>query len=306
MKWEKLGRIFQSSGQYDWMKTHASVPTPEPVSGDVIRIYFTPRDVQSRSHIAYLVINLNEPQKILDLSAAPALSPGSLGAFDDSGAMFSWLLHHEGRRWLYYIGWTLGVSVPWRTAIGLAYAGLETDRPIFARHSLGPIIDRSTADPYFVTNPCVMIENDLWRMWYLSGTRWDHDGKKALPRYNVRHAESRDGINWEKRGHICIEHTHKGEVAIGRPCVLKEGGIYKMWYSYRGDDFGYRMGYAESPDGLNWTRLDETAELAHSDSGWDSTMTAYPTVFDHNGRRYMLYCGNEYSKGGFGLAIATS
>jgi hypothetical protein len=29
---------------------------------------------------------------------------------------------------------------------------------------------------------------------------------------------------------------------------------------------------------------------------------AYPTVFDHEGQHYMLYCGNNYSKGGFGIA----
>jgi hypothetical protein len=100
-----------------------------------------------------------------------------------------------------------------------------------------------------------------------------------------------------------LDHRYEGEVAIGRPCVLKDGDVYKMWYSYRGDTFGYRIGYAESSDGLNWSRLDEEAGLERSQSGWDSATTAYPTVFDHGGHRYMLYCGNDYSKGGFGLAV---
>jgi hypothetical protein len=76
-----------------------------------------------------------------------------------------------------------------------------------------------------------------------------------------------------------------------------------MWYSYRSDAVGYRIGYAVSPDGLAWTRLDHLAGLAHSATGWDSEATAYPTVFDHSGSRYMLYCGNGYSAAGFGIAV---
>jgi hypothetical protein len=68
-----------------------------------------------------------------------------------------------------------------------------------------------------------------------------------------------------------------------------------MWYSYRGKN--YRIGYAESDDGLNWKRKDE-------DAGIDvSEMIEYPFVFDHKGGRYMLYNGNGYGKTGIGLAV---
>jgi hypothetical protein len=42
--------------------------------------------------------------------------------------------------------------------------------------------------------------------------------------------------------------------------------------------------------------------LAVSQSGWDSESVAYPFVFDHAGRRYMLYNGNGYGLTGFGIA----
>ena len=32
-------------------------------------------------------------------------------------------------------------------------------------------------------------------------------------------------------------------------------------------------------------------------------MIEYPHVFDHNGKRHMLYNGNNYGKTGFGLAV---
>ena len=40
-----------------------------------------------------------------------------------------------------------------------------------------------------------------------------------------------------------------------------------------------------------------------SPSGWDSEMVCYPHVFDHKGKRYMLYNGNGYGRTGFGLAV---
>ena len=78
-----------------------------------------------------------------------------------------------------------------------------------------------------------------------------------------------------------------------------------MWYSYRGQPSikTYRIGYAESTDGINWARMDDKAGIDVSESGWDSQMVCYPFVFDHQGERYMLYNGNDYGKTGIGLAV---
>lgn len=77
--------------------------------------------------------------------------------------------------------------------------------------------------------------------------------------------------------------------------------MYKLRYSYRGDF--YRIGYAESIDGLSWIRKENMAGIAVSKTGWDSEMIAYPFIFDHNEQRYMLYNGNNYGKTGFGIAV---
>ena len=75
-----------------------------------------------------------------------------------------------------------------------------------------------------------------------------------------------------------------------------------MWYSYRGSS--YRIGYAESEDGVSWERKDHLAGISTSEDGWDSEMVAYAFVFDHRGQRYMLYNGNGYGQTGIGLAVA--
>ena len=85
--------------------------------------------------------------------------------------------------------------------------------------------------------------------------------------------------------------------------VLRDDGLWRMWYSHRGTEYPYRIGYAESRDGLRWTRRDALAGIDISESGWDSEITAYPFVFDHDGNRYMLYAGNGYGREGMGLAV---
>jgi hypothetical protein len=83
-----------------------------------------------------------------------------------------------------------------------------------------------------------------------------------------------------------------------------------MWYCYRGIvDYrtdraqSYRLGYAESVDGLRWERLDQLAGLEPSRDGWDSMMVAYPFVYQHRGVKHMLYAGNGFSEAGFGYAV---
>jgi hypothetical protein len=74
-----------------------------------------------------------------------------------------------------------------------------------------------------------------------------------------------------------------------------------MWFCSRGP--AYRIRYAESSDGVDWTRGDDPAALDVSTNGWDAEMIEYPCVFDHNGTRYMLYAGNGFGRTGFGLAV---
>jgi hypothetical protein len=170
----------------------------------------------------------------------------------------------------------------------------------FKRASRAPILKLTDNEPFSIlTGPCVLKENDLWRMWYVSGVGWAHPD---LPRYNIKYAESADGFNWEQLGIVCIDFASSSENALARPCVLKDNGLYKMWYSYKGN--AYRIGYAESADGLHWQRQDKDVGIDVSSSGWDSEMIEYAYVFSHKGVRYMLYNGNDHGQGGIGLAVA--
>ncbi|MEW6210176.1 MAG: hypothetical protein AB1631_17550 [Acidobacteriota bacterium] len=297
-KWKKLGLIIKPIGRHDWMVSHGMLPIAEWRHDDVYRIYFSGRDAQNRSLTGYAEIDLNHPCDVLRYSEKPVLGLGALGCFDDNGVTPSWIIDHAGRKYLYYIGWNKGATVRMHLVAGLSVS--DDGGESFQRVLRVPILDRTDQEPYTLnTAPCVMVEGDLWRMWYVSGVEWVHPD---LPRYNIKYAESMDGRHWNRPGIVCIDFASPHENALARPCVRKENGTYKMWFSYKGES--YRIGYAESEDGIRWERLDRQAGIDVSDSGWDSEMIEYAYVFEHKGTKYMLYNGNDYGRAGIGLAIA--
>lgn len=299
MKWKKLGLLFSGDSEVDWYVSHASLPVPALLDGDTYRVFFSGRDERNRARIGFFDFLLEEKAKVVNVSKQAILDLGVLGAFDDNGVTSSWITQHNSKYFCYFTGWTLGVTVPFYFFIGLATSSdLDTG---FQRISTAPILDRTSLDPYLTASPCVLLEGNLWRMWYVSGQRWESNAGMIRHYYHIKYAESKDGIRWNPTGKICIDFKNENEYAISRPCVLFEDGIYRMWYSFRGES--YKMGYAESVDGINWTRMDEQAGLEPSLEGWDSQMVEYPYVFRHKNQLFMLYNGNGYGKTGVGLAV---
>jgi hypothetical protein len=127
----------------------------------------------------------------------------------------------------------------------------------------------------------------------------------------VKYAESSDGGEWIRHNVVCLEYQFDGE-ANARPCVIKENGRYRMWYCFRGSVAyrtdkaqSYRIGYAESADGVRWQRMDDRVGIDRSADGWDSVMMEYPFVYEHRGLKYMLYNGNGFGETGIGYAVLT-
>ena len=306
MRWVKQGQIFAVTGQRPWMSSHAAVPVPHLVDDGRMRILFGPRDAEGRTRTAFVDVDPGEPSQLLAVAQAPALDLGERGAFDDSGAMPSCLVAEGDDLYLFYIGWNRGVSVPYRNAIGLA---VSTDGGVtFTRVHDGPIVDRNAREPYFVTTPFVLRDGGTWRMWYASATRWI--GAVPDPVYVIKYAESDDGVAWRRDDVTCIVPRTPDE-ANARPWVIHDGDRYRMWYSFRGGsgfrtDPGqsYRIGYAESADGVSWTRDDARAGIERSADGWDSEMIAYPAIYDHRGITHLLYNGNGFGRSGIGHAVA--
>ena len=296
MKWCKLGCLYAPDGRLAWARSHAANPVAEQIEGDLYRIYFSTRDDQNRSSIGFVEVDFRNPHRILRESDSPVLGPGDLAMFDDSGASIGCIVPVGRKRYLYYMGWHLTVTVPWQNAIGLAVS--PNSGAAFARYSRFPIVALNEIDPFTISYPWISLENGKFRMWYGSNIAWGP--KKLDMRHLIKYAESEDGIHWMRNNTTAIEFGWPDEYAICKPVVRKYDGFFQMWFCARG--IAYRIYRAESDDGISWHRITKP-DLTVSDSGWDSEMVEYPFVFDHDGMRYMLYAGNGFGRTGFGLAV---
>lgn len=270
MKWHKIGMVFCPNNNYPWMVTHASNPVAERIDGDFYRVYFSCRDRWNRSSIGYVEIDATNPSELVRISQKPVLTPGATGLFDDSGTSVACIVRNGEKRYLYYLGWNLCITVPWRNSIGLAISE-AADKP-FIKFSRTPILDRNEIDPFSLSYPWVISTGSSWGMWYGSNLSWG--ASKSDMKYVIKYAESANGISWDRDGHIALQLNLPVEYAFARPCVIVDKDLFRMWYSFRGKS--YRIGYAESSDGLHWERKDEQVGIEVSESGWDLNFRTWP------------------------------
>jgi len=297
--WRRLGLIGSAAGTAPWAVSHSALPALGAESDGHSQLYVSARDADGRARIGRARFALQPEPKLDAVEPTPVLDVGALGTFDDRGVTMSSIVSADGRTYLYYTGWMLGVTVPFYLAAGLAVS--DDGGLTFRRASEAPLLERNDVDPLLTASPFVMIDAGLWRMWYVSGSAWTIVDGAPRHSYHIKYAESRDGVRWTRHGHVCLDYASASEYAFARPCVRFDGRLYRMWYSYRGRR--YRIGYAESLDGITWTRRDHERGFDASGSGWDSEMVEYPWVFDSGGREYMLYNGDDYGRSGVGLAV---
>jgi hypothetical protein len=112
---------------------------------------------------------------------------------------------------------------------------------------------------------------------------------------------------WHPTGVSCIDAGE--DFAVCRPCVCRNGDKYAMLYSYRllkqyrtAPEQSYRLGYAESADGVHWQRLDDQVGIERSAAGWDADMIEYCSIFQEGDQTYLLYNGNGFGSSGVGIA----
>lgn len=291
------------------MNTHAQCPVPLRLE-DRLRVYFTSRPDPRSTQIGFLDCDPSNPTRVIEINPDPLLPLGGVGTFDEFAVMGFSAIRRDGAVFLYYTGGSRPASVPYLSAIGLAIS--EDDGRTFRRYATGPIVERRLHEPYSAMAPWVMEVGGVWHMWYGSGKSWKKGPDRYEPIYVIRHAVSDDGIHWEQNGNDVIPQAHPEE-AQTRPCVVKMGDEYHMWFSSRAsDDFrggkgSYRMCYARSVDLAKWERDDSLSGIDHGAPGeWDSEMTAYPCVWQEGDELRMFYNGNGFGVAGFGYASCSA
>lgn len=301
-RWRPLGLVHVPDGTQAWARSHASLPVTQALGGGRHAVFFATRDDQQRSHVSRLTMRVDgDVWAVESVDPSPVLAPGPLGCFDDHGVYPSSIVTLEdGTIRLYYIGWNPGARGPlFYATIGLAVS--RDGGATFQRHSAVPLMGRGEHDPCLVTSPLVIRRAEAWRMYYVSGFKWVEDATGMHSHYDIKIAHSQDGLAWERRGECAIA-LRPGESNVARAAWWADAHGERMLYSYVQDGKGYRLGYAESLDGIQWERRDANMNLDVVPGTWESDMQAYPHVFESGGSHYLLYNGNGFGRTGFGMA----
>jgi predicted GH43/DUF377 family glycosyl hydrolase len=143
---------------------------------------------------------------------------------------------------------------------------------------------------------------NVWKMWY-----------EAVPGGNqstTAYATSPDGLVWTKyAGNPIMSPSAAWEGSGGAnhedspTSILKEDGIYKLWY-HGISNTTRAIGYAESKDGLAWTKYAGNPVLTPGPMGaWDADTVCEPRVVRVGAQYYMFY---THCAGSHGIGLATS
>jgi hypothetical protein len=301
VKWLKKGLIYGPPGHNAWARNSALQPTPYIIANaNAIRIFVGFRDDQGVSRIGFVDVCADDPSRVLRVSEAPVLDVGVPGTFDENGVVPCAISERDRKLYLFYAGYQLGQRVKFFVFGGLAIS--EDGGESFTRYSQAPVCDRNDKELFFRVIHTMMFDAGKWRAWYGAGSRFDRDGHKQYPRYNIRYAASPDGIHLSSDFSVSIDLSG-AEHRVGRPFVIKEDATYKMFYGASTKDLRYRLTYAESTDGISWIPKPEDIGIDVSPTGWDSEMQAYPAVVNYKQQTYMFYNGNDYGRQGFGYAV---
>ena len=317
-KWQKQGVVLPPGtvGMID--EGTARAPCVIPEGSGTYRMYYTGGnrgahrpgigDVKVKMSICLATAKVDEPKQWQRHPKNPVFTVSESG-FDSEGVDFPFVVPVSGNLWyMYYVGWgktTDNGRIPNRTGLAISEDGGLT----WKRQSPDPIIPLGAEDSYdahLTGSVAVLKTAKEWRMWYTAGRYYTSSGGEQKLEIQIALATSGDGIQWKKyAGNPVVAARGTGadpfEYIVSKPYVLPENGIYRMWYSHRGST--YRIGYAESKDGIHWERWHGRAGIDVSE-GWDSEMVEYAFVLPFKDHYRMWYTGNRFGGTGIGLAIA--
>lgn len=300
-QWIKLGLLYapQVTDRHPKLLTHAANPLPVHLEGDIYRIFYSGRDEQNRSSVGAVDIDIIQRKVVTD-HRDPFFEHGPAGSFYSDGVSIGNCYETGGVRYMLFMGWQNPCGGHWRGDIGRL---IVTSDLALKLDTEQPFLSSDSTDPISLSYPWVEAKSSGgFNMWYGSTLSWDAGNGEML--HVINHAVSDDGEKWQRNG-LSVPYQLGVAQAFSRPSIAKINDRWGMWFSYRSGQIGqaYRIGYAESLNGIDWVIDLNNVGISLSSVGWDSEMQEYPFVFKHSGVHYMLYNGNSFGKSGFGLAV---
>jgi len=298
--WERLGRVYHELGNGTWRASHAYIPTAFLASPERVRVILAFRDQRGMGRIGYVDVNALNPTEVVAVSEVPSLDLGGPGAFDEHGVSPLSLVRQGSTLYLFYAGWQRSESVRYFLFTGLAKS--TDDGASFERCSAAPILDRRDGELLVRTGGYVFEHGGIWIFAYMGGSSQMIISGKPTPTYDLMTMTSATPLAWQGAGRRAIVPHRPAEFGFGRPWIISEHGLCRMWLSVRDSSRGYGLTYAESSDGIEWRRLDGALKFIGPQQEWDSSNKAFASLVDTRAGRFMFYNGNDYGATGFGVA----
>lgn len=153
--------------------------------------------------------------------------------------------------------------------------------------------------------PVVIKDDDTYKMWY--------NANEGVGKHYIAYAYSSDGVSWTEpqnlgqvadasdstQNNLVLKQGNAGEwdgwqagETLYSLTVLKNStGTYEMWYT-GGGGTNYAIGYADSSDGISWTKSPDNPVLNITPGDWDANEIMYPSVVeDTNGYKMWYWDG---------------
>lgn len=138
-------------------------------------------------------------------------------------------------------------------------------------------------------------DGDLYKMWFSWRTK-----------ASIGYTESRDGAHWSEPLIVLAPDPSCGwEIRLNRASVVKKDGKYFMWYTGQTQKES-RIGMAESPDGIHWTRVQKAPAMV-AEEPWEKVAVMCPHVLWNEEAKLfqMWYSGGEqYEPNAIGYATS--
>ena len=158
------------------------------------------------------------------------------------GTCFDISVLRENGAYRMWLSWRPKASV----ALVESKDGIHWSEP--PRVALGPRAETGWEDD--INRPYVLKRGDTYHMWYTA---------QAGGQSRIGYATSSDGVKWKRMSDkpvLSPDQPWEKKIAVMCPSVLwdESAQLFRMWYSGGEQNEPNAIGYATSPEGLNWTK----------------------------------------------------
>jgi predicted GH43/DUF377 family glycosyl hydrolase len=252
----------------------------------------------------------------------------------DKGVGFPFVLPRDNAPWLMYYGtwggdWTVRQELLNRLGVAESHDRGLTWR--IADEDMLPSGPPGSFDAGALPSAAVLQRSEKdYLMWYTAAEKYLRFGDVNQGILHIGVARSRDGMHWTKLPEPALRaregDAEPFEACLARPTVLELNGVYHMWFGVydmapgaipdqasgkrplaeeglkRASGGSYRIEYARSTDGINWTRYVDQPIFSLSPGEFDSSSQTYGSVVDMGDQLWMFYTGDALGATGVGLA----